>query len=201
MFTMDLFPLVLGDLCLCRKNTQKHQISNTRSKWSKAEPPRATWWGRPTSPSVGRRGNTCATTNPWEWPRNTLSSSSHRWFKVSARSKAEKVHHMDCGLTMLMSVLKWTKHLHTHTLLHLKGPHSKGGGPTRQWGSADALPRRPMAYFHQTDSPLDTCKKTPCGETWCVGLRRFHWWLIQGLCGALPQIDDVVMEEPLLLAL
>jgi hypothetical protein len=60
MFTMDLFPLVLGDLCLCRKNTQKHQISNTRSKWSKAEPPRATWWGRPTSPSVGRRGNTCA---------------------------------------------------------------------------------------------------------------------------------------------
>jgi hypothetical protein len=61
MFTMDLFPLLLGDLCLCRKNTQKHQISNTRSKWSKAGPPRATWWGRPTPPGVGRHGNTCAT--------------------------------------------------------------------------------------------------------------------------------------------
>ena len=40
------------------------------------------------------------------------------------------------GVTMHMLVLKWTKGLHTHTLLHLQRPHAKGEGPTHQWAVA-----------------------------------------------------------------
>ena len=32
-------------------------------------------------------------------------------------------------------VLKWTNGVHTHTLPYPKGPHTKGGGPTQQWGA------------------------------------------------------------------
>jgi hypothetical protein len=70
----------------------------------------------------------CHLTNPWEWPRNTPPILLHRWFQVGSRWRAENEHHMDCWLTMLMSMLKWTKWLHTHTLLHPWGHHTEGGG-------------------------------------------------------------------------
>jgi hypothetical protein len=36
---------------------------------------------------------------------------------------------------VVCQVLKWTNGVHTHTLLHPWGHHTKGGGPTPQWHS------------------------------------------------------------------
>jgi len=59
-------------------------------------------------------------------------------------------------------VLKWTKYVHTHTLLHPKGPHTKGGGPTPQWDitqhqgvSPDApLPLHRLSFGHMQGNTL-----------------------------------------------
>ena len=119
MFIIDLVPLVLGDLCLCRKTIHKYQISSTRSNWSKVGPPWATWWGQPTPHGIVRRGNTCATS-----PIHGSGKETH----PQAFSATDPKSVQDQGLkmcitwiveaTMLMSLLKWTKGLHTHTLLH-----------------------------------------------------------------------------------
>jgi hypothetical protein len=100
------------------------------------------------------------------------------------------------GPTNDVSVLKWTNSFIPTLYYTPRGPISKEEGWLISVGSADALPHCPMAHFHQTDSPLDTCKKARFGATWCVDLRRFHWWLIQGLWEALPCIDDMTWSSP-----
>jgi hypothetical protein len=75
-----------------------------------------------------------------------------------------------------------------------RGPTPKGKCPLINGQSADAVHRRLTVNFHQTDSFLFTCKKTPNGAMWCVGLRRFIGGLIQGQGGHVTWIDDMAIE-------
>jgi hypothetical protein len=128
MFKIDLVPLVLGDLCLCRKTIQKYQISSTRSNWSKAGPPWATWWGS-ADPTWHRPTwhHQCHLNNLWEWLWNTLPSSLHHWSQVGAWSRVQKRLHMD----------SWTHHVYVgaqmdkgdsypHSTTPPEAPHQRG---------------------------------------------------------------------------
>ena len=132
MFIIHLFPLVLGDLCSCRKTIQK--MSNIKHYKASGHGRRV--WGH----LVGATGPTwrCPTPlGPLPHHGSTPSAKKHTpkpspplipsWWMIKGRKEASRglmTHHLVCW------VLKWTKYVHTHTLLHPKGPHTEGRRPT-----------------------------------------------------------------------
>jgi len=84
------------------------------------------------------------------------------------------------GLGALQPTLElpYRPNLHTCCLYnHLWGPtkalRSKG---SEIKGRPTPYLRRLAPHFHSTTSPLDTCKETHLGATWCIHLWLFHWW-------------------------
>ena len=119
---------------------------------------RATWWGHLTPPCCRPAWHfQCHLTNPWEVAKKHTSKPSPPLipsrFKIKGRKEASHglmTHHPVCG------VLKWTNGVHTHTLLHPKGPHTEGGGPTpqRHFGRAPYLGCQKEAYTSKSKTVL-----------------------------------------------
>jgi hypothetical protein len=77
MFIVDLLPLVLGDLCLCRKIIQKYQISSLEAigAWQGHQGPLG---GVARSHlALANVAGLCHLTNPCEWLRNTHPNLLH----------------------------------------------------------------------------------------------------------------------------
>ena len=136
MFIINLFPLVHGDLCSCRKTIQKCQISSTRRQVDVAGGSGPTRLGRPTHLVLLGAPWSPATSliHPKAKKHNCKPSPPLIPSRCMIRGQKEAshgllTHHPVC------QVLKWTNGVHTHTLPYPKGPHTKGGGPTQQWGA------------------------------------------------------------------
>ena len=68
--------------------------------------------------------------NGQETHLQAFSTVDSKWCVIKGQKEASHgsvTHHLVC------QVPKWTNGVHTHTLLHPKGPHTEGRGPTPKW--------------------------------------------------------------------
>jgi len=89
----------------------------------------------------------CHLTNLCEWPRSTLSSSSHHWLQVSSKSNAQKRHYMDV----------WTHHGYVGAQMDLGDSypcyHACLGPPHRRRRAHSSVGGRPTPRG-SPDTPL-----------------------------------------------
>ena len=109
------------------KMSKIKQLEEIGARW-------ATWWRRLAPPWCRPAWHfKCHLTNPWEMAKKHISKPSPPLITSRCMIKGRKeashgllTHHPVCR------VINWTNVVHTRTLLHPKGPHTKGGGPTPQ---------------------------------------------------------------------
>ena len=79
-------------------------------------------------------------------------------------------HHLVCR------VLNWTNGVHTHTLLHAKGPTPKEEGPLHSGTPAGALPTPPGAPLSLHRLSFGHMQGNTLGSNPMRQFKVVHWW-------------------------